>query len=223
MRLLIIEDEKSLLDLMIHYLKNEDYICDAVSSYEEAIEQAGLYNYDCIIVDIMLPDGTGLDIIKNLKASKSEAGIIIISAKNSLEDKISGLELGSDDYLTKPFHLSELNARIRSVLRRKNYQGFEVVEYGNIKLDITRKQVEVLGKAVPFTPREFELLLFLISNKERVITKTSIADHLWQDEFSFGSYDFIYSHIKNLRRKLSEVNCDYLKTIYGIGYKFQVN
>ena len=223
MRLLIIEDEKSLLDLMIHYLKNEDYICDAVSSYEEAIEQAGLYNYDCIIVDIMLPDGTGLDIIKSLKASKSEAGIIIISAKNSLEDKISGLELGSDDYLTKPFHLSELNARIRSVLRRKNYQGFEVVEYGNIKLDITRKQVEVLGKAVPFTPREFELLLFLISNKERVITKTSIADHLWQDEFSFGSYDFIYSHMKNLRRKLSEVNCDYLKTIYGIGYKFQVN
>lgn len=221
MRLLVIEDELKLLDSIINYLKDQEYICDKASCCSEALELISLYNYDCIIIDIMLTDGSGLDVIKNLKLYKIDTGIIIISAKDSLEDKITSLEIGSDDYLTKPFHLAELNARIRSILRRKKYHGFEEVEYGSLCLDITKKEVKVRGECVSFTPKEFDLLLFFISNKEKVITKSSIADHLWEDEYGFGSYDFIYSHIKNIRKKLSQNNCNYVQTIYGIGYKFQ--
>jgi DNA-binding response OmpR family regulator len=175
-----------------------------------------------VLVDITLPGGNGLDIIRQLKKARSKAGIIIISAKNSLDDKIEGLELGADDYLPKPFHLSELNARIKSVVRRRNFEGNSEIRFGEITIDPEAKSVAVNGKAVTVTKKEFGLLLFFISNKNRVITKESIAEHLWGDNMDMAdSYDFIYSHIKNLRKKLIEAgSADYIKTIYGAGYKF---
>lgn len=223
MRLLIVEDEKKLLQSLIEYLSDEDYVIDSADNFRDAIDLISLRSYDCIVVDIMLGDpvGTGLDLIRTLKLYRSEAGIIIISAKDSLDDKIIGLELGSDDYMTKPFHLAELKARIRSLMRRKMHQGFQEVTYEDIQLIIDKKEALLKNQKCNLSPLQFDLLLFFISNKEKIITKTSIADHLWPDDYSFGSYDFIYTHIKNLRKKLQQFDCDYIQTIYGIGYRFE--
>ena len=223
MRLLIVEDEKKLLQSLIEYLSDEDYVIDSADNVRDAIDLISLRSYDCIVVDIMLGDpvGTGLDLIRTLKLYRSEAGIIIISAKDSLDDKIIGLELGSDDYMTKPFHLAELKARIRSLMRRKMHQGFQEVTYEDIQLIIDKKEALLKNQKCNLSPLQFDLLLFFISNKEKIITKTSIADHLWPDDYSFGSYDFIYTHIKNLRKKLQQFDCDYIQTIYGIGYRFE--
>jgi len=224
MRLLLVEDETKLLRSILEYLKDEDYIIDTAHTYHDAVDQITLHTYDCVVVDLMLGDpmGDGFDIIKTLKLYKSECGIIIISAKNSLEDKVTGLEIGSDDYLTKPFHLAELKARIRSLLRRRMHHGFDHVEYGGIKLIVDKKEVFLNGERHNFSSMQFDLLMFFIANKEKVVTKTSIADHLWPDEYSYGSYDFLYTHIKNLRKKLQAGQCDYLENIYGVGYKFEV-
>lgn len=223
MRLLIVEDEIKLLRTIVEYLKDEEYILDQASDFRTAVDFVTLHNYDCIIVDIMLGDtmGNGFDLIKTLKLYKSDTGIIIISAKDSLDDKITGLEYGSDDYITKPFHLAELKARVRSVLRRRLHQGFNEVTYGDIHLVIDKKEVYMHGLRQSFSAMQFDLLLFFVSNKEKIITKTSIADHLWPDEYSFGSYDFLYTHVKNLRKKLMTGQCDYLENIYGVGYKFE--
>jgi len=223
MRLLIVEDNLKLLGSILEYLADEEYVVDTASRFKEAVDMITLHHYDCVVVDLMLDDpmGDGFDVIKMLKLYKSESGIIIISAKNSIEDKVMGLEIGSDDYLTKPFHLAELKARIRSVLRRRMHHGFDEVEYGNIRLIIDKKEVFLNGEKYPFSSMQFDLLMFFVSNKEKVITKTSISDHLWPDEYSFGSYDFLYTHIKNLRKKLQAGQCDYLENIYGVGYKFE--
>jgi DNA-binding response OmpR family regulator len=175
-----------------------------------------------VLVDITLPGGSGLDIVRQLKKSKSKAGIIIISAKNSLDDKVIGLELGADDYLTKPFHLSELNARIKSVIRRMNFEGDKEIVFEEITINPDAQTVKVKKAVISLTKKEFDLLVFFVSNKNRVITKESIAEHLWGDDMDMAdSYDFIYSHIKNLRKKLIEAGAsDYINTIYGAGYKF---
>jgi DNA-binding response OmpR family regulator len=222
LKILLIEDEKDLLDSMKIYLESEGYLCEAANDYQKASEKIHSYNYDCVVVDITLPNGSGLDIVKELKENKSEAGIIIISAKNSLDDKIMGLELGSDDYLTKPFHLSELNARIKAILRRKNFDGTNELIINEIKVDFPSHTVFVNGNALILTAKEYDLLLFFISNKNKVITKNAIAEHLWGDDMDQNdSYDFIYTHIKNLRKKMMELGSeDYIKTIYGIGYNF---
>jgi DNA-binding response OmpR family regulator len=176
-------------------------------------------------VDITIPGGSGLDIIRELKKKGSEAGIIIISAKNSIEDKISGLDLGADDYLTKPFHLSELNSRIKSIVRRRSFKGSNEICFHEISIVPDEMLVSVNKKTVTLTKKEFDLLLFFISNKNRVITKESIAEHLWGDDMDTAdSFDFIYSHIKNLRKKLVEKGSeDYIQTVYGMGYKFGKN
>jgi DNA-binding response OmpR family regulator len=160
--------------------------------------------------------------VKQLKNSKSKAGIIIISAKNSLDDKVDGLESGADDYLTKPFHLSELNARIKSVIRRRNFDGDKEIVFEEISINPDAQTVKVKNVAIALTKKEFDLLAFFISNKNRVVTKESIAEHLWGDDIDMSdSYDFIYSHIKNLRKKLIEAGAnDYIITLYGAGYKF---
>ena len=183
-----------------------------------------LYDYDCVLVDISLPDGSGFGVIKELKKRKSEAGIIIISAKNSLDDKIKGLEIGADDYMTKPFHLSELNARIKSIIRRRNFSGQTEIIANEISIIPEEALVKVNSQPIELTKKEYDLLLFLLSNKNRVLTKESIAEHLWGDDMDTSdSFDFIYTHIKNLRRKITEKGGkDYLKTIYGMGYKFQI-
>jgi DNA-binding response OmpR family regulator len=171
----------------------------------------------------MLPKGTGLDLITEIKKKNAESGIIIVSAKNSLEDKLKGLEIGSDDYLTKPFHLSELMARIKSIIRRRNFKGNNEIIFNEIKVLPDARQVFVNDKEIVLTGKEFDLLIFFLSNKGRVIPKDSIAEHLWGDYMDQAdSFDFIYTHIKNLRKKLVQHGAkDYLNTVYGIGYKFQ--
>lgn len=223
MKILIIEDEKDLRKSMVSYLSQEGYLCESAGDYKEATEKIGVYQYDCFIVDIMLPGGTGLDLIKEIKKQESQAGIIIVSAKDSIEDKIKGLEIGSDDYVTKPFHLSELNARIKSIIRRRNFRGNNEIIFHEIKILPDARQIFVNDKEVLLTGKEFDLLMFFISNKGRVIPKDSIVEHLWGDYMDqANSFDFIYTHIKNLRKKLVLNGAkDYLGTVYGIGYKFQ--
>lgn len=225
MKILIIEDEVSLRQSIEQYLQHIGYVCESVGDFNSGMEKVALYNYDCVVVDIGLPYGNGLDIVKELKEIEAKSGIIIISAKNSLEDKLRGLELGSDDYLTKPFHLSELNARIRAILRRRNFEGNKVIKFNEIKLDPQARQVTVDDKPVTLTDKEYQLLEYFIANQRRVLTKPAIAEHNWGDEYEkVSSYDFIYSHIKNLRKKLIDAGCtDYIKTVYGAGYKFTDN
>lgn len=222
MKILLIEDEPELRRSIKQFLHQEGYVVESASDFMKAADKAGAYDYDCVLVDITIPGGTGLDIVKQLKKSRSKAGIIIISAKNSLDDKITGLELGADDYLAKPFHLAELNARIKSVIRRRSFEGSQEIVFEEIKINPDAQTVLVKGKNIALTKKEFDLLVFFISNKNRVITKESIAEHLWGDDMDMAdSYDFIYSHIKNLRKKLIEAGSeDYIHSVYGAGYKF---
>ena len=222
MKILLIEDEKELSRSITEYLQKESYLCEAVLTFDDAIEKINMYQYDCIIVDINLPDGSGLNVIRALKKNKSETGIIIISAKNSLDDKVSGLGIGADDYLTKPFHLPELNARVKSIIRRRSFGGINEIVFNDIRILPEEMEVTVNGNSLDLTKKEYSLLIFFISNKDRVLTKESIAEHLWGDEMDMAdSFDFIYTHIKNLRKKIMEKGGeDYIRTIYGMGYKF---
>ncbi len=225
MKILLIEDEPELRKSIKQYLHQEGYLVESAVDLIKASEKAYDYNYDCILVDITLPGGSGLDIVKQLKQNKSKAGIIIISAKNSINDKIRGLDLGADDYLPKPFDLAELNARIKALIRRKNFDGNKSIIINEINVLTDERSVKVNGDYVALTSKEYELLLFFISNKNRVLSKNSIAEHLWGDDSDqMDSHDFIYVHLRNLRKKMSEKGCkDYVQTIYGIGYNFKVN
>lgn len=222
MKVLIIEDEQALQHSIQTYLEHQGFICEAVGDFLNGMDKVRLYQYDCVVVDIGLPYGSGLDIVKELKDVESRTGIIIISAKNALEDKLKGLELGSDDYLTKPFHLSELNARIHAIIRRRNFGGNKTITFNEINLEPEALRVTVNGKAVDLTDKEYQLLEYFIANKRRVLTKAAIAAHIWGDEYDqVSSYDFIYTHIKNLRKKLIDAGSgDYIKTVYGTGYRF---
>lgn len=222
MNILIIEDEKDLARSILDYLSQENFHCETASTFDEASEKINLYNYDCILVDIGLPDGNGLNVIQELKRNKSEAGIIVISARSSLGDKISGLDTGADDYLTKPFHLSELNARIKSLIRRRSFKGQNEIIFNEIRVLPEKMEVSVNAEKIILTRKEYELLLFFIANRERVLAKESIAEHLWGDAMDMAdSFNFIYTHIKNLRKKIMDRGGeDYIRTIYGMGYKF---
>lgn len=222
MKILVIEDEAALCETMVAYLEEEGYRCEQAGTVELGSEKVNLYEYDCMLVDIGLPDGSGLSLIKELKKCHPETGIIIISAKNSLDDKISGLDLGADDYLTKPFHLPELNSRIKSLLRRRKFEGKQELVIEKIVIQPENRQVFVGGEQLSLTRKEFDLLMFFVSNRGRVLTKESIAEHLWGDfADSVDSFDFVYSHIKNLRRKLLErTGTDYFQNVYGTGYTF---
>lgn len=222
MKILIVEDEIDLSNSITSYLRQEKFQCEAVFNYTDAIEKIKMYNYDVIVVDITLPDGNGLELIRELKFIRSNAGIIIISAKNALEDKISGLEIGADDYLAKPFHLSELNARIKSIIRRRDFEGNNEIVLDELKINPDLLTVEVNDQPLNLTRKEYDLLTFFLANKNRVLSKESIAEHLWGDDIELvDSYDFLYSHIKNLRKKIIEKGGkDYIQSVYGIGYKF---
>lgn len=224
MKILIIEDEAELAKAMVDYLAGQNYLCELAGDYHQALEKIAAYHYDCILLDLMLPGGSGMKILDELKASNKEDGVIIISAKNALEDKIRGLELGADDYLAKPFHLSELSARIFSVIRRKNFANSNVIQHGELQVDLLAKTVSVSGSAVILTKKEFDLLLFFIGNKNKVISKSAIAEHLSGDLADMlDNHDFIYAHIKNLKKKLLESGCgNNLKTLYGNGYKWEI-
>lgn len=225
MKVLIIEDELDLQHSIQQYLEYQGFVCEAVNDFTKGMEKVAEYDYDCVVVDINLPSGSGLDIVKAIKDMGSKTGIIIISARNALEDKLAGLELGSDDYLTKPFHLSELNARIHAIIRRRNFQGNKIISFNQIKLDPEAQRVTVEGKGVELTEKEYQLLEYFIANRGRVLTKAAIASHVWGDEYEqVSNYDFIYTHIKNLRKKIMEAGADdYVKTVHGVGYRFTDN
>lgn len=226
MRILLVEDEIELQKSIVQYLDYAGNIVEAVSEFHKASDKIHEFDYDCILIDINIQNGNGFDLIKELKQAKSKAGIIIISAKNSLDDKITGLDLGADDYLTKPFHLSELNARIKALIRRKNFEGGKAIAINEITIYPDDRRVLVKEQELDLTTTEFRLLLYLITNKNRVVSKNSISQHLLNDDDidQIDNHNFVYSHLKNLRKKLVEKGSeDYIQTIYGIGYKFKVN
>lgn len=224
MKILLIEDEKELALDIAAYLSHQNHLCEIAVTFDQAIEKIELYAYDCILLDIMLPDGNGLEILKILKEQNKQEGVIIISAKNSIEDKVTGLQIGADDYLTKPFHLSELAARIHSIVRRKQFNSSNIIKQNEITVDILGKTVKVEETELNLTKKEYELLLFFIGNKNRVISKSALAEHLSGDIADmFDNFDFVYAHVKNLKKKLAEAGCNnYIKTIYGTGYKWEI-
>jgi len=222
MKILIIEDEIELLVAISNYLIKENYICELAENFSKASEKLSIYEYDVILLDITLPDGNGLELLKTVKKCQIKSGVIIISARNSLDDKVKGLDLGADDYMTKPFQLSELNSRIRAVLRRRKFDGTSILNYNEISINTDSKSITISGKEVIFTKKEYDLLLYFFINKNRVLTKEAIAEHLWDDNIDLAdSFDFIYTHLNNIRKKIKNAGgTDYIKTIYGMGYKF---
>jgi len=221
-KILIVEDETALNKSMVDYLSAQQYLCESVTNYYDALAKIEVYQYDCIVLDIMLPGGSGLQLLQTLKKINKTDGVIIISARTQLEDKIAGLESGADDYLAKPFHLSELSVRIAAIIRRRSQQGNDTVVFEEITVDTQARSVVVDDETLVLTKKEYELLLYFIINKNKVLSKNAIAEHLWGDEMDIAdNYDFIYAHIKNLRKKLLAAGAgDYLQSIYGMGYKF---
>ena len=224
MKILLIEDEKELASDIQNFISGDNAVCETAYSFREGLAKVNLHEYDCAIIDITLPGGSGLNIVAELKQVSPDTGVIIISAKDSLSDKLTGLDLGADDYITKPFHLAELNARIKSVLRRRQHGGEKQIVIGKVVIIPDKREVSVKDILLDLTRKEYDLLLYLVNNRERVITKESIAEHIWGDQAdTFGNLDFVYSQIKNLRKKMIEYGSeDFIKTIYGIGYKFSV-
>jgi len=223
MKILIIEDEKELAKDIAKYLSPENHLCESATTFNQAIEKLELYAYDCVLLDLMLPDGNGLKILEILKEQNKQEGVIIISAKNSIEDKVKGLQIGADDYLTKPFHLSELSARIHSLIRRKQFNSSNIVQQNEITIDLLGKTVKVNETLVILTKKEIDLLFYFLGNKNRVISKSALAEHLSGDIADmFDNYDFVYAHVKNLKKKLKDAGYgNYIKTIYGTGYKWE--
>lgn len=221
-KILVVEDEPGLRDSIRDYFSEGGNICETANDYLTALQKINLYRYDCILLDITLPNGSGLDILEALKANHHPDGVLIISAKNSLDDRLQGLDLGADDYLAKPFHLSELKARVMAIVRRKSFNGNRELIFKEITVDLLAKQVSVCNAPVKLTKKEYALLLYFIANKSKVISKNAIAEHLWGDGIDISdNFDFIYSHIKNLRKKLIEAGSgDYIQSAYGMGYKF---
>ncbi len=224
MKILIIEDEKELSDSICAYLDSESFICETAYDFPAAMEKIALYEYACIILDITLPGGNGLTILKELKANHKTDGVLIVSAKNSLDDKVAGLNTGADDYLTKPFHLPELGARVAAIIRRKSFEGKDTINLDVLTLHVRDKTASIQEKMVDLTRKEYDLLLYFVVNKNKVISKGAIAEHLWGDDMDMtDNYDFLYTHIKNLRKKLLQAGApDYIKSIYGMGYKFSI-
>jgi len=221
MKILIVEDEPELRDELNSFLVKEGFGCETAGNYSEADEKLALYHYDIALVDITLPGGSGLQLIEKLKKINTDTGVIIISAKNSLDDKLTGLDLGADDYLTKPFHLAELNSRVKALLRRRKFDGATSIVFNEIKIQPDDGTIKIGESNIALTKKEFELLLFFVSNKNRLLTRESIAEHLWGDNIDLAdNFDFIYTHINNLRKKIMKAGGnDYIKSVYGMGYK----
>jgi DNA-binding response OmpR family regulator len=224
MKILIIEDEYPLLKTIDEFLLSEKYIVEKAADYYSAIEKVMLYDYDCILLDISLPGGSGLKILDEMKKEGKTGNIIIISAKNSLEDKILGLDSGADDYLTKPFHVLELHSRIKAVLRRKQLDGKDILSIGNLSIDFTQRQVSVESESLKLNRKEFDMLTFFVTNKNRLITKEALAEHVWGDDTDMAdNLDFVYSQVKNLRKKLKNSGSEaVIENVYGIGYKLTI-
>lgn len=224
MKLLVVEDERQLSEAIVNYLSRKDYLCEQAFTYGEAMMKVGVYEYDCILLDLLLPGGNGLDILRRIKERSPQTGVIIASAKDSLDDKVEGLRLGADDYLPKPFHLPELSMRIFALLRRKNFTGSNTLQTGPVVIDLLSKKVTANGQSLDLTKSEYELLLFLIENRRRVVSKSALAEHLSGDMADMmDDFNFVYAHIKNLKAKLAEAGITAgIKTYYGNGYKWMI-
>ncbi|HVW97239.1 MAG TPA: response regulator transcription factor [Mucilaginibacter sp.] len=222
MKLLIIEDEPGLRETIEKYFTEEGSICEACDDLKSALDKIALYEYDCILLDIGLPDGEGFSVLDYLKRHNKNECVLIISARNSLDDKIKGLNIGADDYITKPFHLAELKARVLAIFRRKTFGSTNILTYKEINIDLLGRNVTVNDEVMILTKKEYDMLLYFIANKGKVVSKNAIAEHLWGDETDLlDSFDFLYTHIKNLRKKLTELaGRDFFSSIYGVGYKF---
>lgn len=223
MKILIVEDDKNLRELMLKALVDDHYMVETAAQVREAKMKIDIYDYDCILLDIMLPDGSGLDVLRQLKTQRKAAGVIIISAKDSLEDKVTGLDLGADDYLTKPFHIAELCARVKSVFRRKQQNGEHFIECGNVKILPETRQVLINGKPLELLKKEFDILHFFMTRPDRAVSKGTLAEAVWGDYIDQAdNYDFIYAQMKNLRKRLAEAQADIeIKTVHGYGYKLE--
>ena len=223
MKILIIEDERKLSDSIVSYLSDEKYLCEQAFTYDEALMKVGVYDYDCVLLDLMLPGGNGLDILREIRKRRNPVGVIIVSAKDSIDDKVKGLQIGADDYLAKPFHLAELSMRIYAVIRRRDFSASNIIESGGIRIDLLDKSVKVGGVPVVLTKSEYELLIFFIGNQGRVVSKSALAEHLSGEMADMmDNHDFVYTHIKNLKAKLAAAGCkDCIRNVYGMGYKWQ--
>lgn len=224
MKILLIEDEKDMRDVIVASLEKEQFLVETASDFSTATDKIGTYEYDCILLDIMLPGGSGLEILELLREMKKQESVIIISARNSVDDKVKGLNLGADDYLAKPFHLAELTARVKSVIRRKTLDGQNIIEIGNIRINMDDRSLMVSNEPVVLNRKEFDILTYLAANKNRLINKTALAEHIWGDNIDQADdFEFIYSQIKNLRKKLKDAGADaQIQAVYGLGYKFIV-
>lgn len=225
MKLLVIEDEIELSKSICSYLKKDNFICEPTYDFDDAMHKISENDYECIILDITLPKGSGLNILRELKYPGKADGVLIVSAKNSLNDKLDGLNLGADDYLTKPFHMPELSARVAAIIRRKYFEGQNKIITDDLIIDLQNKVVNGKKGSIDLTRKEYELLLYFTANKNKVITKDAIVEHLWGEHIDMNdNHDFIYTHIKNLRKKLIQDGCrDYIKAVYGMGYKFNTD
>jgi len=225
MKLLFVEDEPVLAEEMTTYFSSLGYLCEQATTFNQAQEKINAYHYDSIVLDITLPDGTGMKLISTIRAHDADTGIVIVSAKDSLPDKLEGLNLGADDYLTKPFYLEELNARINALYRRKTLKGNSNIIFDDFTVDPLSKTLLYKDIEISLTKKEYELLMFFTVNKNRVVSKPSIAEHLWGDHFDQAdNFDTVYVHLMNLRKKLSHHSQkDYIKTVYGMGYKFTLS
>ncbi|WP_370086544.1 response regulator transcription factor [Ekhidna sp.] len=223
MKLLLVEDQAELAQSVRNYFSKEGDVCEVAESFSKATDKLYAFSYDVLLLDLMLPDGDGLSLLKVVKENWPDMGVVIISAKNALNDKLHGLELGADDYLPKPFHLAELNARANAVFRRRKQDGKRSLSFNEIELNLDNHEVIVNGQTLELTRKEYELLHYFVVNQNRLLTKQAIAEHLWGDYMdTMDSFDFVYQHIKNLRKKIVQAGGkDYLKTVYGAGYKMK--
>lgn len=223
MKILLIEDERELSNNIVTYLATDYYLCEQAFTYREAIDKIDMYTYDCILLDLNLPGGDGLKILEEIKERNIDSGVIIISARGSLDDKIKGLQIGADDYLAKPFPLPELSIRIYALLRRQQFSHNNTLVSNGVVIHLLAKTVFVGETEILLTKSEYELLLFLVGNKNKVISKNAIAEHLSGDMADMlDSHNFVYAHIKNLKSKLHDAGCEgCIKTVYGTGYKWE--
>lgn len=224
MKILIVEDDNDLREITTHSLEKERYVVSQAPDYRTALQKIEDYDYDCILLDIMLPDGNGLDLLAELHALGKHTNVIILSAKDSLGDKVNGLDLGADDYLPKPFHLAELHARIKSLFRRKLREGERKLQVGNVELFPDDFRVMVQGKEIELNRKEYDILNYFMSRPGRLVNKNTLAESVWGDHIDqVDNFDFIYAQIKNLRKRLKDAGATpELKSVYGFGYKFVV-
>ncbi|HYI77301.1 MAG TPA: response regulator transcription factor [Chryseolinea sp.] len=224
MKILVIEDEAEMREVIVKSLEQEKFLVETATDFSAGYDKIMTYDYDCILLDITLPGGNGMSLLEELKKMKKQESVIIVSAKNSVDDKVKGLDLGADDYLAKPFHLAELTARVKSVIRRKSIEGQKIIELNNLKLNIDDREATVANKVLVFNRKEFDILAYFVSNKNRLINKAALAERIWGDHIDQADdFEFLYSQIKNLRKKLKDAGADVeIQAVYGLGYKLIV-